>query len=76
MAASVTKPETTITPEWVLAEKFCELTGNTPNAIHQRRKAGCWLDGVHTAVVRRRLYVNIKAADQWIKSQLSQPHQA
>lgn len=71
MAATVTDPAATITPEWVLVDKFCQMTGNTPNAIHQRRKIGCWVDGVHTAVVRRRLYVNVKAADQWIKSQLS-----
>ena len=64
------------TPEWVLAEKFCELTGNTPNAIHQRRRRGLWLDGTHTAVVQRRLYVNIKAADQWIKNQMQQPRPA
>ena len=57
-------------PEWVLAEKFCSLTGNTANAIHQRRKKGQWLDGTHTAIVNRRLYVNIKAADQWITNQL------
>lgn len=71
MESTVTTDAPTITPEWVLVGKFCEMTGNTTNAIHQRRKSGCWLDGVHTAVVRRRLYVNIKAADQWIRSQLS-----
>lgn len=63
-------------PEWVLAEKFQELTGVTPMAIHNRRRAGIWLDGKHCAVIARRLYVNIKEADQWIKNQLSQPHRA
>ncbi|WP_370682282.1 excisionase [Comamonas sp. GB3 AK4-5] len=53
--------------DWVLAEKFEELTGVTPMAIHNRR----WLDGKHCAVVARRLYVNIKEADQWIQSQIS-----
>ncbi|MET1116008.1 MAG: excisionase [Comamonas sp.] len=65
-----------IEPEWVLAEKFQELTGVTPMAIHNRRRAGIWLDGKHCAVIARRLYVNIKEADQWIKNQLSQPHRA
>lgn len=65
-----------VAPEWVLADKFRDLTGTTTNTVHQRRKKGVWLDGVHTAVVDRRLYVNIKAADQWIKNQLSQPRPA
>lgn len=62
-----------IEPEWVLAEKFKELTGVTPMAIHSRRKAGVWLDGKHCAVIARRLYVNVKEADQWIRNQLKQP---
>lgn len=66
----------TVEPEWVLAEKFQELTGVTPMAVHCRRKAGVWLDGKHCAVIARRLYVNVKEADQWIKNQLSPPLRA
>lgn len=58
-------------PEWVLAEKYEQLTGVTPMAIHNRRRAGIWRDGQHCAVVLRRLYVNVKEADQWIRNQLS-----
>ncbi|MEF8689389.1 UNVERIFIED_CONTAM: excisionase family protein [Comamonas sp. A-3] len=57
--------------DWVLAEKYEELTGVTPMAVHNRRRAGVWLDGKHCAVVARRLYVNIKEADKWIQSQIS-----
>ena len=67
---------TVVTPEWVLATKYQELTGVTTTAIHQRRKEGKWLDGKHCAVIARRLYVNVKEADQWIKSQISKPRQA
>lgn len=65
-----------IEPEWVLAEKFHELTGVTRMTIHNRRREGIWLDGKHCAVIARRLYVNIKEADKWIKSQLPQPRRA
>ena len=65
-----------VEPEWVLASKYEELTGVTPMAVHQRRKEGKWLDGKHCAVIARRLYVNIKEADQWIKSQASKPQRA
>ena len=57
--------------EWVLAEKYEELSGVTPMAVHNRRRAGVWLDGKHCAVVARRLYVNLKEADKWIQSQIS-----
>ncbi|GAB3368220.1 MULTISPECIES: excisionase [Giesbergeria] len=82
MQQKVTEPTATATtvatqtPEWVLAEKFEELTGVTPMAVHNRRRAGIWLDGQHCAVIARRLYVNIKEADQWIKNQLPQPRRA
>lgn len=58
-------------PEWVLAEKYEELTGVTCETIRMRRKRGIWLDGKHSKVVLRRIYVNIKAADQWISEQSS-----
>lgn len=65
-----------LSPEWVLAEKYEELTGVTCEAIRMRRKRGVWLDGKHTKVVLRRIYVNIKAADKWISEQVSQRHRA
>lgn len=63
-------------PEWVLASKYEELTGVTREAVKQRKKSGVWRDGAQVAVVARRLYVNIKAADQWINDQLPQRRQA
>ena len=62
--------EAAITPEWVLASKFEELTGVTRETVKQRKKAGTWREGAQVAVIHRRLYVNIKAADHWIKDHL------
>lgn len=77
-AAKNAAPEVraSIEPEWVLASKYQELTGTTPNAVHQRRKEGVWLDGTHCAVIARRLYVNVKEADKWIRNQVSQRQRA
>lgn len=61
-------------PEWVLASKFEELTGVTRETVKQRKKSGTWREGAQVAVVHRRLYVNIKAADQWIKDHLPKQH--
>ena len=63
-------------PEWVLAEKYEQLTGVSREAIRSRRKKGVWLDGKHTKVVMHKIYVNIKAVDQWISDQGSNCQQA
>lgn len=61
---------TLVQPEWVLASKYQDLTGVTREAVKQRKKSGVWKEGQQVAVIARRLYVNIKAADQWINDQL------
>lgn len=57
--------------QWVLASKYEEMTGVTREAVKQRKKSGVWKEGLQVAVISRRLYVNLKAADQWINDQLS-----
>ena len=47
--------------KWVKLLRYCEITGDTPNAVHARRKKGTWLDGVHSVfgrVVRGQEVVN------------------
>ena len=59
-------------PQWVLASKYQDMTGITRETVKQRKKSGVWKEGQQVAVIARRLYVNIKAADQWINDQLNQ----
>jgi len=59
-------------PEWVPAKKYEAVTGVTKETVKQRKKSGVWQEGQQVAVIARRLYVNIKAADQWINDQLNQ----
>lgn len=66
-----TDAEATVAAEWVLASKYQELTGVTRETVKQRKKSGVWKVGVHVGVVKRRLYVNVKAADQWIRDQVT-----
>lgn len=60
-------------PQWVMASKYEEITGVTRETVKQRKKNGVWKEGVQVAVIARRTYVNIKAADQWINDQLPKP---
>jgi hypothetical protein len=69
-------PAAASAPEWVLASKYEEMTGVTRETVKQRKKTGTWKIGQQVAVVSRRLYVNITAADQWIKDQSSKHHPA
>lgn len=69
-------PTVGLQPEWVLASKFEELTGVTREAVKQRKKSGVWKEGQQVAVISRRLYVNIKAADQWITDQTQKRRRA
>lgn len=54
--------------EWVKLNKYCEITGDTPDAVHSRRRAGKWLDGIHCKLVDGNLWVNLKSAQQWVEA--------
>ena len=52
---------------FVTLKRYCQITGDTPYAVHNRRRRGVWIDGVHCQVKsRRRLWVNVVAANRWI----------
>ena len=54
--------------EWIRAERFSKLTGYTVEAIRTNRKRGVWPDGEITQIRRRRLFVNVRAYDQWVEN--------
>lgn len=54
---------------WVQLERYCELTGESKNAVHQRRQAGKWVDGIHCRVRDRRVWVNLEAAQKWVEDE-------
>lgn len=52
--------------EWVKLERYLELTGDTADAVHARRKLGKWLDGQQCKIVDGRLWVNLPAVETWV----------
>lgn len=59
----------TVQLKWVKLNKYCELTGETPDAVHSRRTKGIWLDGKHCRVAGdRRLWVNLEEAQRWAET--------
>lgn len=55
-------------PAWVKLAKYCADTGETPKAVRRRREKGIWLDGQHTLVRNRRIWVNTEAAQRWLEN--------
>ena len=54
---------------YVRLSRFAELTGITPMAVHQKRKAGVFIDGIHTVLGSdNKVYISLKAYERWVES--------
>lgn len=56
--------------KWTRLNKYLDLSGDTRDAVYQRRRCGKWLDGIHW---RRdpdgNLWINIEAVTAWVNGQ-------
>ena len=53
---------------WIRLPKHCALTGDTPYAVHARRRKGVWRDGVQCALgPDGNLYVSPDEWNKWIE---------
>lgn len=58
------------TYRWVKLSKHCDATGDTPDAVHARRKKRVWTDGVQCRLgPDGNLYVNPQEYNAWVESQ-------
>lgn len=56
--------------EWVRLSLHCEATGDTPDAVHARRRKRQWIDGVHCRIAPDgNLYVNPSEYNKWVASE-------
>jgi hypothetical protein len=53
---------------WVKLKKYCELTGDSPAAVHARRRSDKWLDGVQCRVADDLLWVSLPEAQKWVET--------
>lgn len=54
--------------KWVKLKKYCELTGETPHSVHSKRRAGHFIDGVHTRIADDgNCWVNVEAVEKWVE---------
>lgn len=64
-----------ITPtyRWVRLKQHCAATGDTPDAVHARRRKRQWQDGVQCRVgPDGNLYVCPEEYNKWVESQPAQ----
>ncbi|WP_208023826.1 hypothetical protein [Duganella aquatilis] len=52
---------------WVKLERYVEIAGDSVDAVQARRKAGKWLNGRECKVVDGRVWINLRAVEQWIE---------
>lgn len=58
-----------VAPVIVKQNRYCELTGDTPDAVHMRRRRGEWIDDRHSHLISgRRLWINLPEVNAWLRS--------
>lgn len=56
--------------QWIRLAKYCELSGDTPDAVHARRRKKQWVDGLHCRLAPDgNLWVNLEEVNRWVESQ-------
>lgn len=58
---------------WVKLPRHCQMTGDTPDAVHARRRKRIWRDGVQCRLgPDGNLYVNPEEWNKWVESNSDQ----
>ena len=53
---------------WVKLKKYCEISGDTSNAVHAKRKRGMWLDGIQCKVgPDGNVWINLIEVERWVE---------
>lgn len=53
---------------WVKLKRYCEISGDTSNAVHAKRKRGMWLDGVQCKVgPDGNIWINLVEVERWVE---------
>lgn len=54
--------------KWIKLKKYCEISGDTSNAVHAKRKRGMWLDGIHCRLgPDGNVWINVCEVEKWVE---------
>lgn len=57
--------------KWVKLKKYCELSGETPESVHGKRRKGQFVDDVHCRIAGDgNLWINVEAVERWVEQGL------
>jgi hypothetical protein len=55
---------------WIRLAKYCELSGDSSDAVHARRRKRQWTDGKHCRIgPDGNLWINPEEVNKWVESQ-------
>ncbi|HHT9914871.1 TPA: excisionase [Legionella pneumophila] len=55
--------------KWVKLKKYCQISGDTSNAVHAKRKRGMWLDGVQCKIgPDGNIWINLDEVEKWVEN--------
>lgn len=59
--------------KWVKLSKYCELSGDTEDAVHARRRRHVWNDGQEfKKAPDGSIWINTQAVEAWVQHQDNQ----
>jgi hypothetical protein len=62
---------------WIRLAQYCQLSGDTSDAVHARRRKLQWQDGHHCKIgPDGNLWINPEQVNKWVESNESQAHGA
>lgn len=55
--------------KWVKLKRYCEISGDSANAVYAKRKKGIWLDGIQCKLgPDGNLWINLVEVDKWVEN--------
>jgi len=64
----------TIPIKWVKLKHYCALSGDTPDAVHAKRRKGQWLDELQCRIAPDgNLWINLDEVEKWVENTLTVP---
>ena len=56
--------------KWVKLKRYCEISGDTADAVDARKRRGKWLQGIHWQKRSGAIWINLEEVSLWVESGL------
>ena len=63
------------TMKWVKVNKYCDLSGDTSEAVRARRRNQKWTEGVQWVKREGSIWINPSEVEKWVENQFPPKHQ-